>query len=55
MVTVDEVVCFMYLESQVAADGGCEMDVMHRMNEAWGELKNMLSNGGFGINARMSV
>ena len=25
--------CFKYLESQVAADGGCEKDVLHRMNE----------------------
>ena len=25
--------CFKYLGSQVAADGGCEMDVVHRMNE----------------------
>ena len=28
-----EVDCFKYLESQVAADGGCERDVVHRMNE----------------------
>ena len=25
--------CFRYLGSQVAADGGCERDVVHRMNE----------------------
>ena len=34
--------CFKYLGSQVAADGGCERDVVHRMNEeyrAWGALK----------------
>ena len=24
---------FKYLESQVAVDGGCERDVVHRMNE----------------------
>ena len=33
--------CFKYLGSQVAADGGCERDVVHRMNEgyrAWGAL-----------------
>ena len=24
--------CFKYLGSQVAADGGCERDVVHRMN-----------------------
>ena len=31
--TLEEVDCFMYLGSQVAADGGCEKDVVHRMNE----------------------
>ena len=39
--------CFKYLGSQVAADGGCERDVVHRMNEgyrAWGALKSVLSN-----------
>ena len=30
---LEEVDCFKYLESQVAADGGCERDVVHRMNE----------------------
>ena len=30
---LEEVDCFKYLGSQVAADGGCEMDVVHRMNE----------------------
>ena len=46
--------CFNYLGSQVAADGGCEGDVVHRMNEgyrAWGELKSVLSNRGLGIKA----
>ena len=41
--------------SQVAADGGCETDVVHRMNEgyrAWGALKNVLSNRGLGIKAK---
>ena len=45
--------CFKYLGLQVAADGGCEMDVVHRMNEghrAWGALKSVLSNTGLGIN-----
>ena len=28
-----EVDCVKYLGSQVAADGGCERDVVHRMNE----------------------
>ena len=39
---LEEVDCFKYLGSQVAADGGCERDVVHRMNEgyrAWGALK----------------
>ena len=42
--------CFKYLGSQVAADGGCVRDVVHRMNEAHrslGALKSVLSNGGF--------
>ena len=30
---LEEVDCFKYLGSQVAADGGCEKDVVHRMNE----------------------
>ena len=39
----------------VAADGGCERDVLHRMNEgyrAWGALKSVLSNRGLGIKAK---
>ena len=35
----------------MAADGGCERDVVHRMNEgyrAWGALKSVLSNRGLG-------
>ena len=39
---VEEVDCFKYLGSQVAADGGYERDVVHRMNDgyrAWGVLK----------------
>ena len=48
---LEEVDCFKHLGSQVAADGGCERDVVHRMNEgyrAWGALKSMLSNRGLG-------
>ena len=44
---LEEVDCFKYQRSQVAADGGCERDVVHRMNEghrAWGALKSVLSN-----------
>ena len=32
---LEEVDCFTYLESQVAADGGCEMDLVHRLNEGY--------------------
>ena len=44
---LEEVDCFKYLGSQVAADAGCKRDVVHRMNEeyrAWGILKSVLSN-----------
>ena len=30
---LEEVDCFKYLGSQVATDGGCKRDVVHRMNE----------------------
>ena len=53
--TLEEVDCFKYLGSQVAADGGCERGVVHRMNEgyrAWGALKSVLSNRGLGIKAK---
>ena len=30
-----EVDCFKYLGSQVAADGGCERNVVHIMNEGY--------------------
>ena len=49
--TLEEVDCFKYLGSQVAADGRCERDVVHRMNKgyrAWGALKSVLSNRGLG-------
>ena len=52
---LEEVDCFKYLGSQVGADGGCERDVVHRMNEgyrAWGVLKSVLSNSGLGIKAK---
>ena len=52
---LEEVDCFKYLGWQVAADGRCERDVVHEMNEeygAWGELKNVLSNRGCGIKAK---
>ena len=43
---LQEVNYFKYLGSQVAADGGCERDVVHRTNEgyrAWGVMKSVLS------------
>ena len=49
---LEEVDCFKYLWSQVAADGGCERDVVHRMNEvyrAWRSLKSVLSKRGLGF------
>ena len=52
---LEEVNCFKYLGSQVAADGGCERDVVHRMNEGYSEsgaLKSELNNKGLGINAK---
>ena len=52
---LEEVDCFKYLGSQVAADGGCERDVVHGMNEgyrAWGALKSVLSNRGLGLRPR---
>ena len=35
----------------MAADGGCERDVVHRMNgyRAWGALKSVLRYRGLGI------
>ena len=30
---LEEVDCGKYLESQVATDGGCDRDAVHRMNE----------------------
>ena len=52
---LEEVDCFKYLGSQVAAGGGCDIDVVHRTNEgyrAWGVLKSVLSNRGLGIKAK---
>ena len=39
----------------MAADGGSESDVLHRMTEmyrAWGALKSVLINRGLGIKAK---
>ena len=55
---LEEVDCYKYLGSQVAADAGCERYVVPRMNEgyrAWGALKSVLSNRGLGIKAKKSL
>ena len=52
---LEEVDYFKYLGSQVTGNGGCERDVVHRMNEgyrSWGALKSVLSNRGLGIKAK---
>ena len=51
---LEEVDCFKYLGWQVAADGGCERNVVHRLNEyrAWKVLKSVLSNRGLMIKAK---
>ena len=52
---LEEMDCIKYLGSEVAADRGCETDVVHRMNEgyrAWGALKSVLRNRGLGIKAK---
>ena len=39
----------------MAANGGCERDIIHRMNEAYralGTPKSVLSNRGLGINSK---
>ena len=51
---LEEVNCFKYLRLQVAVDGGCVRDVVHRMDEgyrAWDALKSVTDNKGLGINA----
>ena len=49
--------CSVHLQnmgSQVAADGGCQRNVVHTVNEGyrvWGALNSMQSNRGLGIKA----
>ena len=53
-----EVECFKCLGWQVATDGGCESDVVHRMNvgfKACGAMKSVLCNRGLGITAKKSL
>ena len=52
---LEEVDGFMLLGSQVATDGCCERDVVHRMNEeyrAWEALKSVLNYRGLGTKAK---
>ena len=53
--TLEEVDCFKYLGSQVAADGGCERHVVHKINNEYRALevlKSVLSNRGLRTNPR---
>ena len=53
--SLEEVDCFKYLLSQAVADGGCETDVVHRMNEGygvWGALKIVLTNRELRVKAK---
>ena len=39
----------------MTSDGGCERDVVHRMNDRyriWGAMKSVQSNRGLGINEK---
>ena len=52
---LEKVNCFKYLVSQVAAGGGCERDVVYRMNEgyrAWRALESVQSNKGLLIKTK---
>ena len=52
---LEEVDCFKYLGSHVAADGGCDRDVVHRINEGyrgWGAQEEVMSNRGRVIKAK---
>ena len=52
---LEEVDCFKYPGSQVATNGGCERDMVRRMNDgyrAWGAQKSVLSNRVLGIKAK---
>ena len=55
---LEKVDYFRYLGLQVAAPGGCERDVVHRMNEgcrAWGALNSVLSNRELGITTTTTI
>ena len=55
---LEEVDCFKYPGSQVATDGGCERDAVHRTNQgygAWGAQKSVLNNRGLGLKAKKCI
>ena len=55
---IEEVDCLKYLGSQVAADGGCERDVVHTINEGyieWRAMERVLSNRALGIKAKKAL
>ena len=55
---LEEVDCFKYLWSQVAADGGRDRDEVHRMNEGYralGALKSVLNNRGLDKGQEVSI
>ena len=52
---LEEVDQFKYLGSVIAANGGVEADVCHRMNEGCkvlGALKRVMANRGLGMNVK---
>ena len=49
---LEEVYCIKFLVSQVSAHGGLEMEVINEKYNAWRTLKSVLSNRGFGVNAK---
>ena len=47
--------CFKYIGLQVVADGGCERNVVNRMNDRYKVsimLKGVMSNRGLGMNVK---
>ena len=55
---LEEVDQFKYLGSVIAANGGVEADVRHRVNEgckALGALKRVMKNRGLGMNVKKAL
>ena len=56
--TLEEVDQFKYLGSVIAANGGVEVDVHHRVNEGCkvlGALKGVMKNRGLGMNVKFCM